>query len=160
MEFEDVSVNKLDNGPLMRKVDCLQLNVPDLDVALQFYRDRLGHELAWRTNTAAGLKMPETDAEIVLQTERKEMEVDLLVDSADDAAVRFETAGGKIVVPPFDIQIGRCVVVQDPWGNQLVLLDVSKGPLATDASGNVITSSTSGYAGISACPHPGHPRPQ
>ena len=160
MEFEDVSVNKLDNGPLMRKVDCLQLDVPDLDVALQFYRDRLGHELAWRTNTAAGLKMPETDAEIVLQTERKEMEVDLLVDSADDAAVRFETAGGKIVVPPFDIQIGRCVVVQDPWGNQLVLLDVSKGPLATDAGGNVITSTASGYPGFAPSPHPGHARPQ
>ncbi len=25
-----------------------------------------------------------------------------------------------------------------PWGNQLVLLDVSKGLLATDAEGNVI----------------------
>ena len=141
MELGDVSINE----PLMRKVDCLQLSVPDLDVALQFYRDQLGHELAWRTNTAAGLKMPETDAEIVLQTERDEMEVDLLVDSADDAAARFEGAGGEVVVPPFDIQIGRCVVVQDPWGNQLVLLDMSSGPLVTDASGNVIPSSAHGH---------------
>ena len=50
----------------------------------------------------------------------------------------IEAAGGKIVVPPFDIQIGRCVVVQDPWGNQFVLLDSSKGLLITDAEGNVI----------------------
>ena len=114
MELEGVKGSNADNNPLMRKIDSLQLYVPDLDTALQFYRDELGHELAWRTGTAAGLKMPETDAEIVLQTERKEMEVDLLVDSADDAAVRFEEAGGKIVVPPFDIQVGRCVVVQDP----------------------------------------------
>ena len=56
----------------------------------------------------------------------------------DGAAARFEAAGGKIVVPPFDIQIGRAVVVQDPWGNQFVLLDASKGLLVTDADGNVI----------------------
>jgi hypothetical protein len=41
------------------------------------------------------------------------------------------------IVPPFDIQIGRCMVVQDPWGTQLVLLDASKGLLVTDAAGNV-----------------------
>ena len=47
-------------------------------------------------------------------------------------------AGGKVVVPPFGIQIGRCAVVQDPWGNEFVLLDASKGLLVTDEEGNVI----------------------
>jgi hypothetical protein len=28
-------------------------------------------------------------------------------------------------------------VVEDPWGNSLVLLDTSKGLLKTDANGNV-----------------------
>jgi hypothetical protein len=42
-----------------------------------------------------------------------------------------------VVVPPFEIQIGRAAVVQDPWGNQLVILDSSKGILATDAEGQV-----------------------
>ncbi len=82
--------------------------------------------------------MPETDAEIVLQTDREGEEIDLLVDSADAASQRFEASGGEIVVPPFDIAIGRCAVVRDPWGNELVLLDASKGRLATDADGNVI----------------------
>ncbi len=40
---------------------------------------------------------------------------------------------------PFDIKIGRCVVVKDPWGNQLVLLDSTKGLLKTDQAGNVIS---------------------
>jgi hypothetical protein len=40
-------------------------------------------------------------------------------------------------VPPFDIQIGRCVVVTDPWGNLLVLLDTSQGLLFTDEAGNI-----------------------
>ena len=122
---------------LIRKVDCVQLHVTDLEAGLAFYRDRLGHELIWRTATAAGLRLPDSEAEIVIQTERPEPETDLLVDSADEAARLIEQAGGKILVPPFDIQIGRCVVVADPWGNRLVLLDGSKGMLQTDADGNV-----------------------
>jgi predicted enzyme related to lactoylglutathione lyase len=123
---------------LIRKVDCVRLYVPDLEAGLAFYRDRLGHELIWRTATAAGLHLPESDAELVLQTEDQRPEVDLLVDSADEAAKQVEQAGGKVIVPPFDIQIGRCVVLEDPWGNPLVLLDTSKGLLKTDADGNVI----------------------
>ena len=124
--------------PLVRKIDCLCLPVPDLDAALAFYCARLGHELVWRTAKAAGLRLPETDAEIVLQIERPEPETDLLVDSADEAVARFVEAGGRVVGGPFDIQVGRCVVVADPWDNVLVLLDMSKGRLVTDASGNVI----------------------
>ena len=60
------------------------------------------------------------------------------VESAEAAAVHFEEAGGKIIMPPFDIQIGRAVVVEDPWGNLFVLLDAIKGLLVTDADGNVI----------------------
>jgi lactoylglutathione lyase len=123
--------------PLMRKFDCVRLYVPDLESGLDYYRDRLGHELIWRTEDAVGLRMPETDAEIVLHTAPAAPEIDLKVDSADAAATWIEEAGGKVVVPPFDIQIGRAVVVEDPWGNQLVLLDASKGLLVTDADGNV-----------------------
>ena len=123
---------------LIRKVDCVRLYVPDLEAGLAFYRGQLGHELIWRTGTAAGLRLPESEAELVLQTEEQRQEVDLLVDSADEAAARVEQAGGKVIVPPFDIQIGRCVVLEDPWGNPLVLLDLSKGLLKTDADGNVI----------------------
>jgi lactoylglutathione lyase len=123
---------------LFRKVDCVRLYVPDLEAGLAFYRDRLGHELIWRTKTAAGLRLPESDAELVLQIEDQRQEVDLLVDSADEAAKRVEEVGGKVIVPPFDIQIGRCVVLEDPWGNPLVLLDTSKGLLKTDSEGNVI----------------------
>lgn len=124
--------------PLIRKVDCVRLYVPDLEAGLSFYRDRLGHELIWRTQTAAGLRLPESEAELVLQTEDQRQEVDLLVDSADESARLIEQAGGKVIVPPFNIQIGRCVVVEDPWSNPLVLLDTSKGLLKTDADGNVI----------------------
>jgi predicted enzyme related to lactoylglutathione lyase len=127
-----------DPKPLFRKVDCIEFYVPDLEAGLKFYCDQLGLELFWRTPTSAGLRLPDTDAEIVLQTERQHREVDLLVEAADEAVVRFVEAGGTVVVPPFDIQIGRAAVVNDPWGNRYLLLDLSKGLLKTDEQKNVI----------------------
>jgi lactoylglutathione lyase len=135
--------------PLFLKIDCLQIPVPDLEAGLAFYCDRLGHQLIWRTETSVGLRMPGTDAELVLQAEQRGLEVNLLVDSVEAAAVRFVEAGGQVVVPPFDIQIGRCVPVRDPWGNLLVLLDMSKGMLITDADGNIV-----GNASTSTRPSP------
>ncbi len=123
--------------PLIRKVDAVRIPVPDLEAGLGFYHDRLGHSLRWRTETSAGLAMPESDTELVLQTERPEPETDLLVESAEAAAERFVAAGGTVTAGPFDIPVGRVVVVADPWGNQLVLLDLSKGTFEMDAQGNV-----------------------
>jgi predicted enzyme related to lactoylglutathione lyase len=124
--------------PLFQKIDCIELPVSNLDEALAFYRDRLAHELVWRSDRAVGLRMPDTDTEIVLHTDERGQEIDFKVESADAAAARFVEAGGTLLVPPFDIQIGRCVVVADPWGNRLVLLDTSKGLLITDEAGNII----------------------
>jgi predicted enzyme related to lactoylglutathione lyase len=128
----------MEREPLIQKVDCVRFYVPDLESGLAFYRDRLGHELIWRTDAMVGLRMPDTDAEIVLHTEPQAPEIDFKVRSADAVAARVEEAGGQVVVPPFDIQIGRCAVVQDPWGNEFVLLDASKGLLLTDEEGNVV----------------------
>ena len=123
---------------LFRKIDCIRLFVKDLDEALSFYRARLGHDLIWRTADAVGLRLPDADSEIVLQTEREGLEVDLLVDSVDEAVRQFEAAGGKVIVAPFKIQVGLCAVISDPWGNELVILDMSKGRLITDADGNIV----------------------
>ena len=127
--------------PLIQKIDCVRLPVSDLEGGIAFYRDRLGHDLIWRTDTAAGLRMPDDDAEIVLQTERPQPEVNYLVNSSDKAAENFVQAGGRLIVPPFDIQIGRCAVVVDPWGNTMILLDMSKGRLVTDQQGRVVGNS-------------------
>ena len=124
--------------PVLKNIDCIRFSVPDIEAGLRFYRDQLGHELIWRMADSVGLRMPDAETEIVLHTEPQAPEIDIKVQSADDAAARIEAAGGKIIVPPFDIQIGRCAVVQDPWENQFVILDISKGLLDTDSEGNVI----------------------
>ena len=123
--------------PLFRKVDCVRVPVADLDAGLAFYRDALGLTLNWRSETAAGLRMPETDAEFVIHTERHAPETDMLVDNADAAAARMVESGGRVIVAPFDIPVGRCAVVADPWGNVLVVLDLSKGRYETDGDGIV-----------------------
>lgn len=64
-------------------------------------------------------------------------EIDVLVENVDEAFAFFVSAGGAAIEPPFDIAIGRCARVRDPFGNELVILDQSKGALATDAEGRV-----------------------
>ena len=120
LQRENVALNVV--RPLFRDVDCVQIPVPDLESGLAFYRDVLGHPVLWRTPTAAGLSLPNSAAELVIQTERPELEPNLSIGSADEAARRFVEAGGALLVEPFDIAIGRCAVVQDPWGNRLELL--------------------------------------
>lgn len=123
---------------LFRKVDCLSLPVADLEAALTFYGERLGHELIWRSETAAGLRLPDSNAELVLHTDPRGMETDLAVESVPAALERFRSAGGKLLAGPFEIAIGLCAVVADPWNNVLVLLDASKGTLRVDANKRVV----------------------
>jgi lactoylglutathione lyase len=123
--------------PLFRKLDNLLLRVADLDAAISFYRDRLGHRVLWRSDEAVGFALPETDAELVAHL-KIGPETDVIVDNVEEAFALFLSAGGESVQPPFDIAIGRCARVRDPFGNELTLLDQSKGRLATDREGRVI----------------------
>ncbi|MBD3205064.1 bleomycin resistance protein [Candidatus Bathyarchaeota archaeon] len=122
---------------LFQYLDCLNLPVDDLEKALEFYRDKLGHSLIWKTRDSAGLRLPDGKSELVIRTDKRPPETDIKVESVPDAIIRFVEADGSVVVEPFDISVGKCVVVEDPWGNRLILLDSSKGRLVTDGEGNV-----------------------
>jgi len=124
--------------PLFRKVDCLSLKVADLDAALDFYGRKLGHPLLWRSKTAAGLQMPDSDAELVIHSDPVPTEPDLLVNSVPEAVERFQRAGGHLTKGPFEIAIGLYALVTDPWGNQIAMLDMSKGKLKVDRDKNVV----------------------
>lgn len=64
---------------LFRKFDCLQIPMPDIEAGLAFYRDALGHALIWRTDTVAGLRIADSRTEIVINTERPQLEANLTV---------------------------------------------------------------------------------
>src|SRR5215467_13188421 len=142
---------------LFEKIDAVTVPVPDLDAGLRFYAEALGHHLNWRNDELgqAGLRLPGGDTELVLATDLP-YEPNWLVESADAAAERVREAGGRIVHEPFDIAVGRAVVVADPFGNVLLLLDLSKGLYQVDESGAVTGVGNGGWmAGRTATARPG-----
>jgi len=54
-----------------------------------------------------------------------------------DAVADVVAAGGTVLVEPHEIPVGRLAVVADPFGNALILLDLSVGRYTTDPAGRV-----------------------
>jgi len=122
---------------LLRKIDCVMLRVDNLAAAGEFYERILGLEPLWSDEHSIALGMPETDAEIVLHDNPeipRDCNVHYLVDSVDQTVATLTAAGCKVVVAPFEVRIGRCAIMCDPMGNNLNLIDMSKGPIATSKS--------------------------
>jgi predicted enzyme related to lactoylglutathione lyase len=87
-----------------------------------------GHELEWRNDAEGqvGLRLPESQAEPVLSTNLK-YAVNWLVTFVSEAVETIVEAGGRVILKPTQIPVGRLAVVNDPFGNALVLLDLSAG---------------------------------
>lgn len=128
--------NKTTSQPLFEKVDCIHIQVTDLDSGLEFYQKTLGLKLLWRTKDACGLGMKTGESEIVLSTQDYLM-VDLKVEDVKAALEIFVQAGGKVEDGPFEIDIGKCAVVSDLWGNKYCLLDTTNGTYDTNDDGTV-----------------------
>jgi predicted enzyme related to lactoylglutathione lyase len=120
-------------GGIFRRVDAVTVPVPDLDTGLRFYSRALGHRLMWRNDAVgqAGLELRDGDSELVLTT-RQSYQPNWLVDRVDEAVDLLTGSGGDLIAGPFDIPVGRAAVVRDPFGNALVLVDLSKGTYTTD----------------------------
>jgi predicted enzyme related to lactoylglutathione lyase len=123
---------------LLRRVDAVQVPVPSLDEGLAFYGEALGHRLLWRNDAIgqAGLQLPDGDSELVLTTTRP-YEPNWLVDDVPAALTHITTHGGTVLTGPLDIPVGRAAAVQDPFGNTLILVDLSKGLYTTTPDGTV-----------------------
>lgn len=94
--------------------------------------------LIWRNDGVgqAGLRLPDSETELVLSSNLP-YAPNWLVISVPEAVAEIVAAGGAIVVEPHGIAVGRLAVVADPFGNSLILLDLSKGRYATDDTGRV-----------------------
>ncbi len=122
--------------PVLLGVDAVLLRVPNLAGGIEFYHAALGHEVIWRTDSMVGLGMGESDTELVLSLDTGP-ETDLLVSSVDQVVDSFIGAGGSVISEPQDIPVGRVAVVRDPFDNELVLVDLSKGRYVTDDASRV-----------------------
>lgn len=125
---------------MLKKIDCVLIRVDDLEAAVAYYAGVFGLRVLWRDAGQVGLGLPETDAEIVLHSEGGvpcEVEVHYLVDNVPSAVAALVGQGCTVLVEPFEIAIGHCAVIQDPFGTRLSILDMSKGPrqMPKDGSG-------------------------
>ena len=129
----------MSNPPILRAVDAVTVPVPDLDEGLAYFRDGLGHEVIWRNDELGqvGLRLPDSNAELVLTTQQS-YEVNWLVDSVPQAVAAMVSGGGRVIVEEHAIPVGRLAVVADPFGNRLVLLDLSAGTYVTDQDRHVV----------------------
>ncbi|GHO99034.1 hypothetical protein KSF_090820 [Reticulibacter mediterranei] len=116
---------------MLKKIDCVMIRVDDMEAATRYYTEVFGLKQVWSDETSTGLALPEADAEIVLHCMTdipSRVEVYYLVDDVITATHTFAAQGCQILVEPFDIVIGKCAVIQDPFGTRLCILDMSKGP--------------------------------
>jgi predicted enzyme related to lactoylglutathione lyase len=111
---------------MLRKIDCIMVPVPDLDAALDFYERVFGLTVNWRDEVSVGMRLPESDAEVVLNTESISG-VHYLVDDAPAAVEQLVANGCVVVLAPFEVVMGTCAVLTDPFGNRVYLLDMSRG---------------------------------
>jgi lactoylglutathione lyase len=124
---------------MLRKIDCVMIRVADVPAAAAFYAETFGMKWLWEDDNTVGMGFADTDAEIVLHNSTDiphDVEVHYLVDNVSDAVRGYEEKGCTILVQPFDIAIGQCAVIQDPFGTMMCILDMTKGARATNAGGN------------------------
>jgi predicted enzyme related to lactoylglutathione lyase len=111
---------------MLRKIDCVMVPVPDLVAAVAYYERVFGLTVNWRDDTSVGTRLPESDVEVVLNIAGISG-VHYLVDDVLTAVGQATDDGCRLVLEPFDVVIGKCAQVEDPFGNRVYLLDVTKG---------------------------------
>jgi predicted enzyme related to lactoylglutathione lyase len=115
---------------MFKKIDCVMIRVPDVAAGEKFYSEVFGLKPVWREVGSVGMRMPETDAEVVLHNSAKipnRVEVHYLVDDVVAAVKMYAEKGCRVLVPPFDVLIGKCAVIQDPFETTICLLDLTSG---------------------------------
>ena len=129
---------------MLRKIDCIMIRVEDVEAAAAYYARVFGLRPRWSGDGAVGLGFPETDAEVVLHKDQvipSSVEVHYLVDDVVAAVAHVAAQGGQVLVPPFDITIGKCAVIRDPFGTRLCILDMTKGPRPLNLAGSTTDAS-------------------
>jgi lactoylglutathione lyase len=107
------------------------IKVDDIWKARDFYIRAFGMIPTWSDASSVGLRFPESDAEIVLHRIAEipaRVDVTYLVDDVAVAIPYLQSEGCTIVEPPFDVVIGKCAVITDPFGTPMTIIDMTKGP--------------------------------
>ena len=118
----------------LRKIDCIMIKVDDVEKARDFYVRTFGMIPAWKdtfTPGAVGLRFPESETEIVLHSIADipvRVDVTYLVYDVAAAVEMLRNEGCSIIEGPFDVTIGKCAVIADPFGTPMTIIDMTKRP--------------------------------
>ena len=115
---------------MFKKIDCVMIRVDDVAAGESFYAGVFGLRPLWREAGSVGMGMPETDAEIVLHNNAEipnKVEVHYLVDDVVAEVKSYAEKGCHVLVPPFDVLIGKCAVIQNPFATTICILDLTSG---------------------------------
>jgi predicted enzyme related to lactoylglutathione lyase len=115
------------------------IRVDDVEAAATYYAEVFGLHPQWSGDDSIGLVFPETNAEIVLHHNPdipSSVEVYYLVDDVVAVVADYAAKGCQVLVEPFDITIGKCAVIQDPFGTRLCILDMTRGPRPLNLAGS------------------------
>lgn len=123
-----------DDVPVLKKINAVLVKVPSIREGLDFYREQLGMQTIWKKDDIASVRLGA--GQLVMST-TLDPETNILVESVEHATAVFEKAGGKVVSPTEDIDVGKLAIVEDAFGNQLTLVDFSKGFYTIDQTGKV-----------------------
>jgi lactoylglutathione lyase len=116
---------------MLRKIDCVMIRVGDVQAAAEYYAKVFGLRPRWSGDGSIALGFPETDAEVVLHSDPNipsAVEVYYLVHDVIAVVDRLLAEGCQVLVAPFDITIGKCAAIRDPFGTRICILDMTKGP--------------------------------
>ena len=106
------------------------IRVDDVAAGEKFYSEVFGLKPLWREAGSIGMRLPETDTEVVLHNNANipnKVEVHYLVDEVVAAVKSYAAKGCRVLVQPFDVLMGKCAVIEDPFGTTICLLDQTSG---------------------------------
>lgn len=104
--------------------------VDDIYEAAKFYETIMGLKRGWTDdeNNMIGLLFPGNDTEIVLHMNKylPNPNVSFQVENVMVFVEKYKAKGYKVMEEPFDIRCGKCAILQDPYGNGVEIMDITK----------------------------------
>ncbi len=114
----------------LKKIDNIMFYVEDLEKSSEFYEEVLGLNKAWtdEERKMIGFVFENDDSEIVIHNDKSlpNPDFNFLVDNVDDFVKKHRKKDYSIVMKPFEIRSGMCAVIEDPDGNKLPIVDLTK----------------------------------
>lgn len=114
----------------LKKIDCVMYYVDDLEKATKFYEEVLGLKKGWTDKEAemVGMLLPERDSELVLHRDPTlaNPAINFQVENVDEFCTYYKDTGYKVVLGPIEVRCGKYAELQDPDGNSIPIIDLTK----------------------------------